>query len=66
MDESYKVKFHAGQTKATFDVPISDADKLKANANFMLTIDKTLLPGNVTCGSPGQAAVTIVDDDSKL
>ena len=32
----------------------------------MLTIDQPSLPTGVTRGNPGQATVTIVDDDGKL
>ena len=32
----------------------------------MLTIDETSLPTGVTCGNPGQATVTIVDDNHKF
>ena len=66
MNGPYTVKFPAGEIITTFDVPINDADKLKGNEYFMLTIDKTSLPKDVTCGSYDQATVTMVDDDSKL
>ena len=66
MNGPYTVKFPAGKTIATFDVPKHDYDKLKGNKYFMLTIDKTSLPRDATCGSPGQATVTMVDGDSKL
>ena len=39
---------------------------LEGNENFMLTINPSLLPTGVTVGNPGQATVTIVDDDCKL
>ena len=61
----YTVTFPAGQTTATFDVPINDDDILEGNENFILTIDQTSLPSNVTRGDPGEATVTIVDDDRK-
>ena len=61
----YTVTFPAGQTTATFDVPMIDDDILEGNENFMLTIDETSLPDRVTRGSPGEATVTIVDDDGK-
>ena len=38
----------------------------EGNETFMLTIDSTSLPPTgVTVGDPGQATVTIVDDDGK-
>ena len=66
MDGPYTVKFPAGEVIATFDIPINDYDKVKVNEHFMLTIDKTSLPKDVTCGSYCQATVNIVDGDSKL
>ena len=57
----YTVTFPAGQTTATFNVPITDAMILEGNENFMLTINQTL-PTNVTCGTPNEATVIIYDD----
>ena len=37
---------------------------LEGDENFMLTINQTL-PDDVTRGTPGEATVTIVDDDGK-
>ena len=62
----YTVTFLAGQTTATFDVPINDDYILEGSEDFILTIDATSLPINVIYGNPGQTTVTIVDDDSKL
>ena len=39
---------------------------LEGDENFMLTIDETSLPTVVTHGTPGEAIVTIVDNDRKL
>ena len=41
---------------------------LEGNENFMLTIDSNSLPagGTIIVGDPGQATVTIVDNDRKL
>ena len=61
----YTVTFPAGQTTATFNVPINDDDILEGNENFMLAINETTLPDDVTHGNPGEATVTIVDDDRK-
>ena len=63
----YTVTFPAGQTTATFNVPINDDDILEGGEDFMLIINETSLPTNVTRGTPGEeATVTIVDDDRKL
>ena len=62
----YTVTFPAGQTTATFDVPINDDSILEGSEDFILTIDVISLPNNVIRGNPGQTTVTIVDDDSKL
>ena len=61
----YTVTFPAGQTTATFDVPIIDDSILEGSEDFILTIDETSLPDGVTRGNPGEATVTIVDDDRK-
>ena len=61
----YTVTFPAGQTTATFNIPITDDMILEANENFMLTIDETSLPDGVTRGTPPETTVTIADDDRK-
>ena len=61
----YNVTFPAGQTRIPFDVPITDDMILEGNENFMLTINETSLPVGVMRGTPGEATVTIVDDDRK-
>ena len=60
----YTVMFPAGETTATFNVPITDDMILDGNENFTLTINQTL-PNGVTCGDPFVATVNIVDDDRK-
>ena len=60
----YTVTFPAGQTTATFDVPITDDDMLETDENFMLTINSSL-SASVFVGNPGQTTVTIVDDECK-
>ena len=54
-------------TSVPFDIPITDDRILEGLEDFLLTIDPSSLPddGTVVVGSPGQAAVTIVDDDRK-
>ena len=58
----YTVTFLAGQTTATFDVPINDDNVLEGNQNFMLTINSSL-PNGVTHGTPSEATVIIMDND---
>ena len=61
----YTVTIPAGQTTATFNVSINNDNTLEGNENSMLTINETALPDDVTRGNPGEATVTIVDDDRK-
>ena len=59
----YTVTIPAGSTTATFNVPVTDDMILEGDENFMLTINETSLPDGVTRGDPGEATVTIVDND---
>ena len=61
----YTVTIPAGETTATFNVPINDDMILEGNENFMLTINPSSLPDGVTRGTPSEATVTIVDNDGK-
>ena len=61
----YTVTFSAGQTTATFNVPITDDNISEGDENFMLTINQTL-PDGVTRGDPFEATVSIFDNDRKL
>ena len=61
----YTVIIHVGMTNVTFDVPITNDNILEGSENFMLTIDESTLPPNVRRGDPGEATVTIVDNDRK-
>ena len=61
----YTVTFSAGQTTATFNVLIYDDNILEGDENSMLTINETSLPSYVTRGNPGEATMTIMDDDGK-
>ena len=61
----YTVTIPAGQTSVPFDVPINDDDIFEGNEDFDLTIIRTTLPDGVTRGNPGNASVTIVDNDCK-
>ena len=53
-------------TNATFNITINNDDILESHETFMLTINSSSLPTHVTVGNPGEATVTIMDDDSKL
>ena len=61
----YTVTIPAGQTTATFNVPITDDMILEGNEDFMLTIDETSLPGGVRLGTPDEATVIIMDNNRK-
>ena len=61
----YEVIFTAGTTEASFNVSFTDDDIFESNENFMITIDPSSLPSNVSVGDPGQVTVTIVDNDGK-
>ena len=61
----YTITFPAGTTMVPFNVSIIDDMIFEGNENFMLTIDPSSLPTDVTVGNPDQATVTIVDDDRK-
>ena len=61
----YTVTFSPGQTSAVFDIPITDDNILEGNYSFMLTMNSSSLPNNVTRGNPDRAMVTIVDNDGK-
>ena len=62
----YIVTFAAGETSVVFDIAISDDSIFEDNENFILVINSSSLPSGVNVGNPGQAIVTIVDDDCKL
>ena len=59
----YTVTFPAGQTTATFNIPITDDRILEGDEKFMLTIISSSLPTGVTRDAPSQITVTIMDDD---
>ena len=62
----YPVIILAGETDVQFDVMINDDDVLEGNETFYLTINLTTsLPSYIVVGNPGQATVTIVDNDGK-
>jgi len=61
----YPVRFLAGVTSVTFDIPINDDSILEANENFMLIIHQPSLPEGVIVDEPDEATVTIVDNEGK-
>ena len=62
----YTVTFPAGVTSVSFHVPIINDGVLDIDETLTLTIaDGNSLPDRVTRGDPGQAKVTISDDDGK-
>ena len=61
----YNITFQAGTTSVPFNVLITDDDILEDDENFLLTVDLSLLPDNITASDPYQATVTIVDKDGK-
>ena len=62
----YEVTFTAGTTEASFNVSLSDDNIFERNKKFMITIDPSSLPSNVTVGDPDQVTVTIVDNDGNI
>ena len=48
-----------------FNISITDDMILEGNETFMLTIDPSSLPSDISVGDPGEATVTIVDNDCK-
>ena len=61
----YTITFTAGTVYATLDVLLIDDDTFGNNKNFVLTINSSSLPNNVTVGDPGQVTVNMEDDDGK-
>ena len=67
MSGPYTVTFPANATYVTFNISIVDDNVYESNnETFMLAINSSSLPTNVSLGYPSQATVTIVDDDGKL
>ena len=59
----YTVTFTAGETSASFNVPINDDNILEDDEDFTLTVIESTLPAEVTRGDPFRATVTIQDND---
>ena len=62
----YTVTFSAGVTTASFNIPITDDNILENNEDVQIEINVSSLPSRVSVSNPGQATVTIVDNDSKI
>jgi len=52
-------------TRFPFNVSIIDDSKLEKDENFLVAIDLTSLPCGIIVDGPGQATVTILNDDGK-
>ena len=61
----YSVTFPAGVMSVPFSISINDDNIFEDNENFTLTINSSL-PTGFMVDNPGQATVTIVDNDRKL
>ena len=61
----YEVTFTAGTTEASFNVSLTDDNIFESNENFMITIDPSSLPNNVTVGEPRRVTVIVVDNDGR-
>ena len=62
----YDVTFRTGETRALFEIPITDDNTLELDETFTLNIDPSSIPTQVTVGGTGASTVTITNDDSKL
>ena len=62
----YNVTIPGGTTRAVFNVSINDDDVVEGNENFILSIDQSSLPSNVTVGVRNRTTVTIFDNDCKF
>ena len=62
---TFIVEFNATTTHAPFSVEIKEDELCEGNESFALSINSFSLPNKVTVTNPGQATVTIVDNESK-
>ena len=60
----YSVTLPAGVMSVPFNISINDDNTFEDNENFTLTINSS--QPTIMFGNPGQATVTIVDNDRKL
>ena len=62
----YNVTFSPGQINTTVMISIKDDNILEVdNENFMVTVNNYSSSLPIIIGDPGNATVTIVDNDSK-
>ena len=59
----YEITFTVGTTEASFNVSLTDDNIFESNENFMIAIDPSSLPNNVTVGDRKRVTVIIMDDD---
>ena len=62
----YSITFPAGATTASFNISVTDDNILEDNEDIEVEIIVSSLPSRVGVSNPGQATVTIVDDDGKI
>ena len=60
----YSIDVFVGMTSVLFSISINNDMTFEGNETFMLNINSHL-PYGIFIGYPGEAIVTIVDDDSK-
>ena len=61
----FSVIFPAGVISVSFNISINDDNIFEEDGNFTLNVSSSL-PTGIMAGNPGQATVTIVDNDCKL
>ena len=62
----FNITIPAGETRATFSIPIINNNIFEDNETFTLTIDPSSLPSRVHQQMNCLLVVTIVDDDSEF
>ena len=62
----YIVTFPAGVTTASFNISITDDNILENNEDIQVEINVSSLHSTISVSNPGQATVTIVDNDSEI
>ena len=58
----HSVTFLAGRTRESLVITIKKDNIVEGNETFILSIDQSSLPDNVTIGNHSQTTVTISDD----
>ena len=62
----YSITITAGSVHMEFDIPIYDNNLCEPNKTIPLFIGTSSLPDRVSIGNPGEAKVTIIDDDCEF